>query len=107
MSELAYLARLNSPANKEMAITTVNVTEDSGEFTSGLTLGYTRKRLYVYSLGATGSGEAFYGSAEVTPSTGMPIPRGVTTELPIQTDLSLWFVAKTGENIPLRIVEFA
>jgi len=43
MSELAYLARLNSPANKEMAITTVNVTEDSGEFTSGLTLGYTRK----------------------------------------------------------------
>lgn len=107
MSELAYLLRLNSPADKEMAISAINVTQTSGEFTSALTLGYKRKRLYVYSLGHSSSGEAYYGPAEVTPSTGMPLPRLEYIELPLQTDLSLWFVANSGQNIPLRIVEFA
>jgi hypothetical protein len=107
MSELAYLTRLQSPADKEMVVSAVAVTDASGEFTSGLTLGYKRKKIYVYSLGSADSGEAFYGPAEVTALTGMPIPSGVTIELPIQTDLSLWFVANTGENVPLRIIEFA
>jgi hypothetical protein len=223
MSEIAYLNRLKSPADKEMIVTPITVGGDSGEFVSALTLGYGRKRLYAHTLASGGGTQTFYqqhltfggmdltikclipdvtcpwafykpsadypsldvmyhyrngmkmdvycstsgwaiqtyaselaefinndlllkeiflvivhtntllaelnfnlteeveeevesegggasvffGGSGVTPLTGMPIPNGVTVELPIGTNLDPFFVANSGESIDLRIIEFA
>jgi hypothetical protein len=107
MTESVYHLRLKSPADKEIKTTRVLVTENSGEFTSQLAEGYTRKRLIAYNLSNTSSGEVYYGPAEVTALTGMPLKKGEYVDIPIGTDLSIYFVAEAGEEGDLRVIELA
>ena len=107
MSELAYHLRLKSPADKEIKTTRVSVTDASGEFTSQLAEGYTRKRLIVYNHSNSSSGELYYGPAEVTALTGFPLKKGEYVDIPVATDLSIYFVAESGEQGDLRVIELA
>jgi hypothetical protein len=104
MSETEKLLRRMTPRSEDYAITRRNVTQSSGEFSSALAVGH-RTGLFVYNMGHTASGELFWGKHGVTPLTGFPIPKSQVVEIPITDELELWFVAKTGEQAPLYILE--
>lgn len=108
MSEIANLLRLGAPAVKEIATQKINVAAlISGEiFTSALTLGYSRKTLYVYNLTHANSGEVYIGPEGVTPLDGMVIKKGEWIPINIGSDLDFYLVAG-GAGSNLRVMELA
>ena len=106
--ELAYLARLNSQATKELKTTAVTVTGAPTKFTSQLTEGYTRKGFCAYNNSNPASGECAWGGSDLTAANGMPIPKGAIFDFPISTDIDIYFCnTVSGENGDLRVVEIA
>ena len=106
--ELAYLARLNSQATKELKTTAVTVTGTPTKFESQLTEGYTRKGIAGYNNSAATSGEIVWGGSDLTPENGMLIPKGSIFDFPVSVDLPIYFCnTLPGENGDLRVVEIA
>ena len=106
--ELAYLARLNSQATKELSTTAVTVTGTPTKFTSQLTSGYTRKGFGAYNSSNSASGEIAWGSSSLTAANGMLIPKGSIVDIPVSTDIDLYFCnTVSGEYGDLRVVEIA
>jgi hypothetical protein len=107
MSELNNMVRMLIPADKEFQISAVTVTSTRALFPSKLSGEYNRKALAAYNNSDSGSGELYWGDASVTPSTGMPIPKGAFVEIPTSSVLSVYFVAETGQTGDLRVVEIS
>ena len=108
MSELQYLARLNSIATKELKITAVNVFGSSDLFTSQLTSGYTRKRFHAYNNTHASSGEVVFGPVTLTAANGMVIPKGEIVNIETSTAVDVYFCnTVSGEVSDLRVVEMA
>lgn len=108
MSELQYLMRLASIATKELKITAVECHGAAELFTSQLTEGFVRKGFGIYNNSDDSSGEVVWGPEGVTVATGMPIPKGSVADLPVSTDLPVYFMnTVSGENSDLRVLEIA
>lgn len=109
MSEIARLLRLKALADKEFITQSVEVNAAiSGEvFTSGLTGNNSRKRMLVHNRYLDASGEVYLGASGVTPATGMLIPKGEWTEVPISTNLDIYFVSDDPGAGEIRIMELA
>jgi len=106
--ESVYLARLKSNATKEVKTTAVSVTGTPTKFTSQLTEGFFRKRISAYNNTHSSSGEVAWGSSTLTPENGVLIPKGVIVDIPISTDVDIYFCnTVSGEASDLRIVEMA
>ncbi len=106
--ELAFLARLNSIATKEMKITAVEVFGSADLFTSQLSEGYVRKGFAGYNNSNAASGEVVFGNSDVTAATGMPIPKGVIFDFPVSVDIPIYFCnTVSGEIGNLRVIEIA
>lgn len=106
MSSDFYL-RMLIPGDKELKITPTTITATATQFSSQLVLGYSRRHFAAYNNSDSASGECYWGGSGVTPTTGMPIPKGAIVDLPFSTDIDLYFVADTGEIGDLRVVEVA
>jgi len=107
-SELTYLARLQSQATKELKITSVPVFGSADLFTSQLTSGYSRKGFCAYNNSNSASGEIVFGNSDVTASNGMPIPKGAAFDIPVSTDIPIYFCnTVSGETGNLRVIEIA
>ena len=113
MAEEANLLRSMAYADKQAKITAVTVTDVPSLFTSQLTSGYKRKRLFIHnnSFNASGevSGECYYGfSASMSPNlSSVPIFKETSVEVRINDDLSIYFCADSGEIGDLRVEELA
>ena len=113
MSEIARLLRSIAPAVRELTTQQVNtLAQISGEiFTSGLSAGYSRKKLYAYNQTDAGSGEVYAGESGVTPLTGMVLEKAKWLEINIGQDLDIYFVTDDdlshSDAINLRIMEIA
>jgi len=104
--EIEYLLRLQSQADKEFKISAVEVFGDPAIFTSQLT--YFRKGFAAYNNSDSASGEIVWGGSDVTGATGMPIPKGAIMDIPVSTDLGVYFCnTVSGEIGNLRVVEIA
>jgi len=101
-----YLRRI-APKSNEMAVNSFNATGTAAKFTSGLTLGFGRTGTYVFNNSHANSGECYYGPAGVTPETGIPLFKNAVVEIPVTDDIDLYFVAETGANGDLRVLELA
>ena len=107
-SETDFLLRLQAPGTKELKVTTFDVFGDPTLFTSQLTQGYTRKEFTAYNNSGVSSGEIVLGSSDVTPSNGMPIPKGAALDIRLATDVPVYFCnTVSGEVGNLRIMEIA
>ena len=110
MSELANLLRLMVQGDKEAVVSEVVATDTPTLFTTALTSGQRRRRLYAYNVTAAGSGEAGYGyDAAVNINDAMILAKGVRTWIPVAADVDVYFVAGiSGEtNISIRVEEIA
>ena len=107
-SEQTYLLRLMSPGTKELKITAVDVFGSATLFESQLSAGYTRKGFGAYNQSNSASGEVVWGPAGVTEGTGMPIPKGAIVDIPVSTDIDVYFCnTVSGETGNLRVIEIA
>jgi len=106
-SEIAKLLRLSSRGNKEFQNQSIGVTGDPVLFESALTLGNTRKRVFIYNNSDDASGELYWGTSSVTSHNGMVIPKGELTDLPVGNDLAVYFCSLSGETGDLRIMELS
>lgn len=113
MSEIARLLRSIAPAVRELSTQQVNtLAQESGEvFTSGLSEGYSRKKLLVYNQTDAGSGEVYVGESGVTPATGMVLEKAAWLEINIGRDLDVYFVTDDDlshtDAVNLRVMELA
>ena len=113
MSEIARLLRSIAPAVRELSTQQVNtLAQISGEvFTSGLSAGFSRKKLYAYNQTDAGSGELYAGESGVTPATGMVLEKGKWLEINIGQDLDIFFVTDDAlshaDAVNLRVMELA
>lgn len=107
MAELNNLVRLLVPADKEFKTTAVTVTPTATKFTSSLTSGYKRRAIAAYNNSNDDSGECYWGASTVTSGNGLPLIKGSISEIPVTTDLDIYFVAETGQLGDLRIIEIA
>lgn len=108
MSESQFLLRFNAPGTKELKTTAVDVFGGAAAFTSQLTSGYTRKFLAAYNNSDSASGEVVWGASDLTEGNGMPIPKGSIVDIPLSTDVSVYFCnTVSGEIGNLRVVEIA
>lgn len=103
MGELEILARRMSLKGDDYAITRRNVSAASGEYVKQIT--GQRVGLFVYSTIHSASGELCWGKHGVTALTGFPIPRLTMVEIPVTEEAELWFVASTGQQGGLAILE--
>ena len=108
MSETEFLLRLAVQGTKEIKTTAVEVHGDAEKFTSQMTEGEKRKRLYAYNNTSASSGELVYGGSDVTPGNGIPIPKGLLHEIRVADDIDLYFQnVISGENSDLRVLEIS
>jgi hypothetical protein len=107
MAELNNLVRLLVPADKEFKVTAVTATQTATKFTSSLTSGYKRRAIAAYNNSHDNSGECYWGGSTVVAGNGMPIPKGSIVEVPVTTDLDIYFVADSGQIGDLRVIEIA
>ena len=101
--------RLMLNGDKEAAVTSITVNQNPTLFTSGLTQGYTRKRLFLQNNNLTGEGKIYYGynnSISYT-SNSKAVPEQSTVEVLVSNDIPIYFVAKSGEAGDLRVEEIA
>jgi hypothetical protein len=101
-----YLRRM-APKSQEYTITRVNATDAAALFASGLTGGFGRAGMFVYNHSLAASGECYFGPAGVTPDTGIPLTKDLFVEIPITDALDVYFVAETGEDGDLRVLELS
>lgn len=107
-SEQTFLLRFNAPGTKELKTTSVDVFGSAQEFTSQLSSGYARKFIAAYNNSAPASGEIVWGSSDLTEGNGIPIPKGSIVDIPLFTDVSVYFCnTVSGEIGNLRVVEIA
>lgn len=107
-SEQTFLLRFNAPGTKELKTTAVDVFGSAQEFTSQLTAGYTRKFIGAFNNSNSASGEIVWGSSDLTEGNGIPIPKGSIVDIPLSTDVSVYFCnTVSGEIGNLRVVEIA
>ena len=101
--------RLMLNGDKEAAVTSITVNHVPSLFTSGLSQGYTRKRLFLQNNNLTGEGKIYYGfnSSISYASNSKMIPEQTTVEVQISNDIDIYFVAKSGEAGDLRVEEIA
>ena len=107
-SEQTHLLRLMSAGTKEMKITSVPVFGSADLFTSQLSSGYTRKGFGCLNRSNAASGEVVFGNSDVTPATGMVIPKGAIFDIPVSVDIDIYFCnTVSGEISNLRVIEIA
>ena len=112
MSELANYLRLMLNGDKEAVVTAITVDLTPTKFTSQLTSEYKRKFISVYNNSNSASGECHYSFSPSATSENLsqPIPKGAKIEIPVTTDIDIYFFADTilsGEIGDLRIEEVA
>ena len=107
-AEIAYLLRLSSPGAKELKTTAVDVFGSAAKFTSQLTSEYSRKGFAAYNNSNSASGEVLWGGSDLTEANGIPIPKGAMVDIPLSTDVDVYFCnTVSGEIGNLRVVEIA
>ena len=107
-SELAYLMRLMSAGTKELKTTAVDVFGSPTLFESQLTSGYSRKGFGAMNNSNSASGEIVWGGSDLTEGNGIPIPKGAMVDIPLSTDVDVYFCnTVSGEIGNLRVVEIA
>jgi hypothetical protein len=106
-NETDYLLRLMSQATKEVKAVSIEITSTATKLTSQLTTGYTRKGLFAYNSSDAASGECYWGMSDVTINTGQVIPKGAQVDIPVSTDLDVYFICESGELGDLRTLEIA
>ena len=107
-SEQTYLARLASIATKELKVSAVEVFGTPTLFTSHLTSGYVRKGFGCLNWSNSASGEIVFGNSDVTAANGMVIPKGAVFDIPVSTDIPIYFCnTVSGETGNLRVIEIA
>ena len=101
--------RLMLNGTHEAAVTSVAVNHVPSLFTSGLSQGFTRKRLYLQNNNLTGEGKIYYGfnSTISYASNSKAIEEQTTVEVKVSEDIPIYFVAKSGEAGDLRVEEIA
>src|SRR5512137_2279760 len=109
MSEIAKLLRLDAPADKELAVSSVTVKAViTGEvFTSGLSAGLTRKQLIIFNTVHSASGEVYLGPSGVTKATGFPIEKGKWLTLKMSDDMNFYLVADSASQGIIKVLELA
>jgi len=110
MSEMAKLLRFLVQGDKEAKITQVSASITATKFTPQLT--YARKGMAVYNNSNDASGECYYGfTATMSPSgESMPIPKGAVVNIPVSTDIDVYFLSFSGEvgqQGDLRVIEIS
>ncbi len=96
--------------DKEGKITTVPLSGITPTlFSSQLANGQTRKRLSVYNNSNTASGESYYSysAAATVSASSMAIPVGSMLQIPVSSDIPVYFFCKSGEKADLRVEEIA
>jgi hypothetical protein len=108
-SQIENLLRVMVYGDKEAKITAVHATLTPTLFTSQLANGFPRKAVFVHNASNTDSGESYYGySDDITPSIkSVPIPVGQAIEIPVTTNIPLYFCCLSGQNGDLRVEEVA
>ena len=107
-AEIAYLLRLSSPGAKELKTTAVDVFGSATKFTSQLTSEYSRKGFAAYNNSNSASGEIVWGGSDLTEGNGLPTPKGAMVDIPLSTDVDVYFCnTVSGEIGNLRVVEIA
>lgn len=91
----------------EYAVSRMDVTGVSGEFTTALDASGSRKLMILYNASHTNSGELYLGQAQMGASSKFAIPKDVFIELPLTDNLSTYFEAEAGEKGVLFIMEIA
>lgn len=101
--------RLMLNGDKEAAVTSITVSHTPTLLTSGLTGGYTRKKLFLMNNNLTGEGKIYYGfnSSISYSSNSMPIEEQTKVEVLVSEQVPIYFVAKSGEAGDLRVEEIA
>lgn len=101
--------RLMLNGTHEAAVTSVAVNHVPSLFTSGLSQGFTRKRLYLQNNNLTGEGKIYYGfnSTISYTSNSKAIEEQTTVEVKVSEDVPIYFVAMSGEAGDLRVEEIA
>ena len=107
MSEIAILMRLLTEGDREVKTSALTVTESAVQFNSQLSKGYKRKGFAVYNASNDASGELFYGDQDVSADDGYPVKKAIETEIPLSTDVDIYFVAEAGQTGDLRVFEMA
>ena len=114
-AEMEKLLRYQGPAFNEFAVSAVTI---SGEivagsdsqiggqpFVSALSGEQGRVGMFAYNNSDSTSGELYFGSVGVLPSTGFPIPNGSVVEIPFTDDFTVYFACPSGETADLRVLE--
>ncbi|MBU0571981.1 MAG: hypothetical protein KKC50_08085 [Candidatus Omnitrophica bacterium] len=99
------LLKLMVQGDKEVKTFTLNVTSVAAKLVSQLSDGYQRKALFAYNASDTASGECEWGDSAVTVGTGMIIPAGSISAVPLSTSVDVYFVSTNPTE--LRILEIA
>ena len=106
--ETDFHLRLQSQADNEIKTTAVDVFGGAAKFTSQLTSKYFRKGFFVYNNSDSASGELVWGDSTVTEADGIPVPKGAWMEIPVSTDLDIYFAnVNSGEISNMRVLEIA
>ncbi len=104
--ETDFLLRLASQADKQIKTTAVEVHGSADKFTSQVT--EFRKGIGAYNNSNIASGEVCWGGSDLTAANGIPIPKGAMVDIPLSTDVDLYFINTiSGENSDLRVVEIS
>ena len=104
--ETDFHLRLLSQADKQLKTTAVTVTGTPTKFTSQVT--QFRKGIAAYNNSNSASGECAWGGSDLTAANGMLIPKGSIVDIPVSTNIDLYFCnTVSGENGDLRVVEIA
>ena len=105
-SEQTRLLRLMSQADHELKTTAVEVFGSPTVFTPQTTR--FRKGFAAYNNSDSASGEIVWGGSDLTEANGMPIPKGAIVDIPVSTDIDVYFCnTLSGEIGNLRVVEIA
>jgi hypothetical protein len=107
--QIENLLRVMVNGDKEAVITAVAVTPIPSLFTSQLVQGFPRKAIWAYNNSHINSGECYYGYVSgITPIMySRPIPVGAVVEIPVTTNIPLYFRSASGELGDIRIEEIA
>ena len=110
--QVENLLRCLVNGDKEAVITAVSVALTPSLFSSQLVNGFPRKAIFAYNQSpnlSANSGECYYGYASnMSPTVGShPIPNQSSVEIPVTTNIPIYFCCRSGEIGNLRIEEIA
>ena len=107
--QVENLLRVMVNGDKEAVITAVPVTPIPSIFTSQLVDGFPRKAIFAYNNSDLASGECYYGyNPNISVSReSRPIPIGAVVEIPVTTNIPVYFCCVSGEKGDLRVEEIA